>query len=176
VEYALGVDWRRAFVPDAPLLEISLRGSLVSLAPFFLLRVVLKRESGGMGVADVLAIVLIADAAQNALAGSDTAIPDGILLVATIIFWSHALNWLGYRFPRIECFIHPAPLPLIKNGRLLHDRMREGLITEDELQNQLRLQGVEDPAGVKAAYMEGDGRVSVIAHEGQSDGAREQRT
>ena len=175
MEYLIGVDWRKTFVPDTPLLEIFLRGSLVYLALFFLLRIVLKRESGGMGVTDVLVIVLIADAAQNALAGSYTSIPDGILLVATIIFWSHALNWLGYRFPRFERFIHPAPLPLIKDGDMLHARMREELITAGELESQLRLQGVDEPSAVKAAYMEGDGRISVIAREGRTNGAPEKR-
>jgi len=153
------------------LLEIVLRGTCVYLALFVLLRVVLKRETGGMSVTDLLVVVLIADAAQNAMAGDYTSVPDGLLLVATIIFWSYALNWLGHRFPRIERFIHPPPLPLIENGRMLHAKMREELITEDELKSQLRLQGVQDPGQVKGAYMEGDGRISVITHEQTGKGA-----
>ena len=161
------------FLPDTSLVEIFLRGTILYLALFALLRVVLKRESGGVVVTDLLVIVLIADAAQNALGDDYTAIPDGLLLVATILFWSHALNWLGHRFPRFERFIHPAPLPLIEDGRMLRDKMREELITEGELASQLRLQGVEDPSEVKAARMEGDGRIGVIAREGKTNGARE---
>ncbi len=175
MEHLIGVDWQKTFLPDTPLLEIVLRGSIVYLAIFFLLRVVLKRESGGMGITDLLVIVLIADGTQNAMASDYASIPDGLLLVATIVFWSYALNWLGHRFPRFEHFIHPQPLPLIKDGQLLHDRMREELVTEEELKSQLRLQGVADPAEVEAAYMEGDGRVSVIEREGQSNGAREKQ-
>jgi uncharacterized membrane protein YcaP (DUF421 family) len=171
MEHIIGVDWAKLFLPDTPLLEIFLRGTLMYLALFILLRVVLKRESGGLGITDLLVIVLIADAAQNALADDYTSLPDGLLLVITIIFWSHALNWLGHRFPRFEQFIHPRPLPLIENGRLRHDRMREELITESELASQLRLQGFEDPSQVKAAYLEGDGRISAIGHEGRSQGA-----
>src|SRR3954462_12697114 len=158
MEHLVGVDWAGAFLPDTPLLEIVLRGTCVYLALFVLLRLVLKRESGGMGVTDLLVVVLIADAAQNAMAGNYTSVPDGLLLVATIIFWSYALNWLGHRFPRIERFIHPAPLPLIEDGRLLRARMREELLTEEELKSQLRLQGVADPGEVKAAYIGGGGR------------------
>ncbi len=171
MERLIGVDWAKTFLPDTPLLEIFLRGTLTYLALFFLLRVVLKRESGGLGVTDLLVVVLIADAAQNAMADDYTSIPDGILLVATIVFWSYALNWLGYRFPCIERYVHPQPLPLIKNGQMLHRQMREELITAEELRSQLRLQGVDDPATVKAAYMEGDGRVSVIKQDGNSNGA-----
>lgn len=175
MERIVGVEWAKLLIPDTPLLEIFLRGSIVYLALFFLLRVVLKRESGTLGITDLLVVVLIADAAQNAMADDYTSVPDGILLVATIIFWSYALNWLGYRFPRIQRFVHPEPLPLIRDGRLLHRNMRQELVTEDELRSQLRLQGVEDPAEVKMAYMEGDGRVSVIERNGQSNGAPERQ-
>ena len=165
MEQLIRVDWARAFLPHTPILEIVLRGTCVYLALFVLLRVVLKRETGGMGITDMLVVVLIADAAQNAMAGAYTSVPDGLLLVATIIFWSYALNWLGHRFPRIERIVHPQALPLIEDGRLLRARMREELLTEEELKGQLRLQGVADPSEVKAAYMEGDGRISVITKE-----------
>ena len=165
MEQLIRVDWARAFLPHTPILEIVLRGTCVYLALFVLLRVVLKRESGGMGITDMLVVVLIADAAQNAMAGAYTSVPDGLLLVATIIFWSYALNWLGHRFPRIERIVHPQALPLIEDGRLLRAQMREELLTEEELKGQLRLQGVADPGEVKAAYMEGDGRISVITKE-----------
>jgi uncharacterized membrane protein YcaP (DUF421 family) len=145
------------------------------LSLFFLLRLVLKREAGQMGLTDVLVIVLIADAAQNAMADDYSSIPDGILLVATIIFWSYALNWLGYHFPSIQRFVHPPALPLIRDGRLLRQNMAKELITEDELKSQLRLQGVEDPAEVKVAYMEGDGRISVIKRNGEEHKAPERR-
>ncbi len=173
MDHLIGVDWAKTLLPDTPLLEIFLRGTLVYLALFFLLRVVLKRESGGVSITDLLVIVLIADAAQNAMADDYTSIPDGLLLVATIVFWSYALNWLGYHFPRIQRFVHPPALPLIRDGRLIRQNMAKELITEEELKSQLRLQGIEDPAEVKVAYIEGDGRVSVIARDGQTNGARE---
>ena len=175
MDHLIGVDWAKTLLPDTPLLEIFLRGTLVYLALFFLLRVVLKRESGGVSITDLLVIVLIADAAQNAMADDYSSIPDGILLVATIIFWSYALNWLGYRFPRVQRFVHPPALPLIRDGRLIRQNMAKELITEEELKSQLRLQGIEDPAAVKVAYIEGDGRVSVIARDGQSNGAPERK-
>jgi uncharacterized membrane protein YcaP (DUF421 family) len=70
------------------------RGSTVYLTLFFLLRIVLRRESGGMGITDLLVIVLLADAVQNAMAGDYHSVPDGLLLGATLIFWSFALDWL----------------------------------------------------------------------------------
>lgn len=160
------VDWRSVFVPDTPLLEIFVRGSVVYLSIFVLLRVVLKRQSGSLDMADLLVVVLIADAAQNAMASNYNSVPDGLFLVATIVFWSYALDWLGYHVPWVGRLIHPPPLLLIRDGKILWKNMRKELVTLDELKSQLREQGIENVAEVKSAYMEGDGRVSVVKRDG----------
>lgn len=143
-------------------------GTIVYLALFLLLRLVLQRQVGAMEVTDLLVIVLLADAAQNAMSGSYQSVPDGIALVATIIFWAVALDWLGYRVPRIQHFVHPKALPLVKDGQMLRRNMRRELITEDELMSQVRLHGLNDLAQVKEAWMESDGRISIIPREGGS--------
>jgi len=61
-------------LPEIPL-ELVLRGSLIYLALFALLRIVLKREAEAMGITDLLVVVLIADAAQSAMARSQLASP-----------------------------------------------------------------------------------------------------
>jgi uncharacterized membrane protein YcaP (DUF421 family) len=167
-------NWERMLVPDTPILEIFVRGTLVYLTIFVLLRVVLKRQqSGVMSITDLLLIVLIADAAQNAMADDYTSIPEGVLLVATLIGWSYTLDWLAYRFPRFQRLLHPPPLPLVKDGRLLRHNMRQELVTEEELMSQLREQGVEELSQVKDVYVEGDGRISVIADKSNQAGPPE---
>lgn len=169
------VDWKNTFLPQTPPFEIVLRGTVVYLALFFLLRVVLKRQSGTTGVTDLLVIVLIADAAQNAMANDYKSLPDGLLLVATIVAWSFLLDWIAFRFPRAAGFIHPRPLPLVKDGVMLRRNMRRELITEDDLLAQLRQQGIEDLSGVKAVYMEGDGQFSVINGQQHPKSAKEKQ-
>jgi uncharacterized membrane protein YcaP (DUF421 family) len=175
VDSFFAIDWGQIFKPDTPPLEIFLRGSIVYLALFTLLRLVLRREAGTVGMSDLLVIVLIADAAQNAMAGNYNSVPDGILLVATIVFWSFALEWLGYHVPWIGRFVHPPALLLVRDGQLLRRNMRRELITEDELMTQLRLQGVEDLASVRKACMEGDGQISVVKADGGDPQAPKRR-
>lgn len=163
------IDWKSIFFLDTPILEIFLRGSITYLFLFILLRFILKRQAGAVGITDLLVIVLIADASQNAMASSYRSITDGILLVMTIVFWSYVLNWLGYQFPRLQSFIYPPPLPLIKHGRLLRQNMRKELITEGELMTQLREQGIDDIKKVKAAHIEGDGYISVVTYNSPAD-------
>lgn len=162
-----GVNWGKVLLPDTPLLEIFVRGTLTYFAIYILLRVVLKRETGGVDVTDVLVIVLIADAAQNAMAGDYTSVPDGILLVATIIGWSATVTWLGYKFPIFERLVHSAPLPLVKDGQLLRRNMAREFVTKEEIESQLRLHGLEELSDAKLVFMESDGQFSIIAVDGR---------
>ncbi len=156
-----GIDWTSLFVPSVKISEIVVRGTVMYLLIFAFFRF-LRREAGSLSIPDVLFVVLVADASQNALSGGYTSITEGALLVATIGFWDFALDWVGYHVPWMRRFVLPAPLPLIINGRLLRRNMRHEMITEDELKGFLREQGVEDINEVQKCFLEGDGRISVI--------------
>lgn len=158
-----GIDWAGMFRPETPVLELVVRGAVVYLALFVLLRVVRHREAGAMGVTDLLVIVLLADAAQNAMAGGYRSITDGVILVATIVLCALLLDWLGYRLPSsLQLLVRPKAIPLIEDGRALPWNLRRELITNDELMAQLRLHGMDAVADVKGAYLESDGRISVV--------------
>lgn len=169
------MDWKSILLPDIPLLEIIFRGSLTYIALFVLLRVVLKRQTGSLGMTDLLLITLIADASQNAMAGEYKSMPSGIVLVSTIIFWSYAFDWLSFKFPWFNRLIEPSPLPWIKEGQLLRRNMRRELITEAELMSQLREQGVDDLKKVKEAYLESDGHFSVVQYEQKAHSATKRK-
>jgi uncharacterized membrane protein YcaP (DUF421 family) len=170
------VDWRQAFLPQTPVLELVVRGSVIYLALFILLRLLLKRQSGTRGLTDLLVVVLIVDAAQNGMADEYRSITEALVLVATIIGWSYALDWLGYWCPHVKCFLHPPALPLVQAGHLLRRNMRRELVTEEELMSQLREQGIQELTEVKLAYMGGDGRISVIAAKPRRGGSQKQPT
>ena len=159
------IDWRELFVPEHPLAETFVRGTLTYVMLFLILRFLLKRQSGVIGIADLLVVVLIADAAQNAMANEYKSVTEGALLVLTIVFWNYFLDWLGYRFPKLQRLVRPAPLLLIKDGTMLFRNMRQEMITREELDSQLRQQGIESCAEVKEAYIEGDGRISIIKQQ-----------
>lgn len=159
------MDWNSIFLPDVPVSEIILRGSVMYITLFVLLRIVLKRQTGGLGITDVLLVVLIADAAQNAMAGRYNSIADGVVLVSTIVFWSYAFDWLGYQLRWFRKLIEPPPLMLVQDGKMLRKNMRHELITEEELMSQIREQGLDNLDNVKKAYMESDGQISVVQYE-----------
>ena len=158
----LGFDIQKAFTPDVSPFEMVVRGVIMYLAIFILLRVVLRGRTGSMTTSDVLVLVIISDAAQNAMSSSYTSITDGIVLVATIVGMSWLIDWLGYHVGFMRRFVHPERKPLVVNGRVIRKNLAKELMTEDELMTQLRLQGVDQIQKVKAAFLEGNGEISVI--------------
>jgi uncharacterized membrane protein YcaP (DUF421 family) len=168
----LGFDVGAALVPDVSLLETIVRGIVMYLFIFVLLRVVLRGRTSAVTVSDLLVLVLISDAAQNAMAADYLSITSGLVLVATIVVTSLVMDWLAFRFVSIRRFVHPEHKPLVVDGRVLRKALNEELMTEEELMTQLRLNGVEDPSEVKAAYLEGNGAISVIKRSNGGDLAK----
>jgi len=141
--------------------ELIIRGSAMYWFLVVVFRFVL-RPSSAVGMADVLLLVIIADAAQNAMAGEYTSITDGIILVSTIIGWNVLIDWLSYMSPTVRNILEPRELPLVRDGQLIRRNMRRELISEAELMGKLREHGIADVKDVKAAFIERDGAISVI--------------
>ena len=115
---SLSVDWNSVFVPAIGLAEIVVRGSLMYLGLFVIMRFMARRQAGHFGPADLLVIVLIADAAQNGLGKEYSSVTEGLALVVTIVAWEYLLDWLAWRFPATRPYLKPASLTLIRDGRL----------------------------------------------------------
>ncbi len=165
MESLFAIDWKSVFVPSVGLIEIVIRGSLMYLALFAILRFIARRQAGRFGPADLLVIVLIADAAQNGLGHDYTSVTEGIVLVLTIVFWEYLIDWLAWRYPRLRPILTAPSVKLIENGQVVSAAMRREMLTEDELLSQLRQNGVESLETVRVARLEGDGRLSVLKRE-----------
>jgi uncharacterized membrane protein YcaP (DUF421 family) len=160
------IDWAGLFVPQNPLAETILRGTLIYLLLFLVLRFFLNRQAGAVGIPDLLVVVLIVEATTDALGRNET-ITEATLLVATVMAWSFGLQWVCYHVPALEFLIASPRVKLIDNGKLLRRNMRRELVTDEELMAMLRTQGIDDPKAVKAAYIEGSGDISVIRIDGE---------
>lgn len=149
------------FVPQQSVLEVFLRGTIMYLGMFALLRI-FRRQAGSLGIADLLVIVVIADAAQNGMAGDSKSITEALMLISTIVLWDWLFDWLGFKSKFFEKILEPEPLMLIKGGRILRRNLKKEMITEDELMSQLRQQGVENIADVEECFLESNGHFSLI--------------
>ncbi len=151
--------------------ELVVRGSLIYWFLFLLLRFVLRREAGSAGLADILVIVVIADAAQNGMAGEYKTVGEGFVLIGTIAGWNLWIDWMSFRFRWFARFAAPQVLPLVRRGLILHANLRRNMLTEAELLSALRGSGVENLSEVKVASLEPSGKVSVIRYDREDTSA-----
>ena len=140
----LNVDWQGVFIPNNSILEMFARGTIMYFLIVVLLRLVLKRQSGMLGMTDVLVVVLIVEVAGNGFAAEYKSVVEGAVVVSTILFWTYALQWLAQRFPIIANAVQPSTVLLVENGKMLRKNMQAELVTQEELMAQLREHGVDD--------------------------------
>lgn len=159
------IDWESVFVPAISLAEIVLRGSIMYLGLFVILRFMGRRQAGSFGPADLLVIVLIADAAQNALGKDYGSVTEGLVLVLTIVAWEYAIDWVSYHVPAARPWLQAPGLVLVRDGRTIPANLQKELISGEELDAQLREREVDDIQLVRLATLEGDGRLSVLKRE-----------
>ena len=161
------IDWSNLFGFSVNPAEMVIRGTVIYWFIFLLFRFVLRRDIGAIGIADVMLVVLIADAASNGMSGGYDSITDGCVLVATIAGWNYLLDWMSFHFPKIRRLVEPPPLALIRDGKLQRKAMRQELISSSELETKLREHGIEKLDDIKMAYLEDDGEISVLRRDGQ---------
>jgi len=171
----MSIDWPAILVPQTSLAEVIARGTLIYFLLFFVLRFFLNRQAGAVGIPDLLVVVLIVEATTDAL-GRNESVTEAAVLICTVMFWSYGLQWLAYRFPKLEFVVSSPKVKLMESGKMLRKNMRRELVTEEELKSLLRTQGVDDFSRVKLACLESSGDISVVTFDGdQAQGGHTNR-
>lgn len=163
-DHIFAVDWASMFNPAVSLLELFIRGSIMYIAIFLVIRI-FRRQKGALNTADLLVLVLVADAAQNALSAEYHSLTEGAVVVGTIFFWDYVLDTLAFVSKPLNRLINGSPILLVKDGKLERHQLRKLMLTTDDVIEQLREQGVNDLQKVRRCYMEADGHFSVIRED-----------
>jgi uncharacterized membrane protein YcaP (DUF421 family) len=162
MEHIVHVDWGRLLVPQLSLLEMLVHGVATYLGLCLLLRVVLRRQAGKVGLGDLLVVMLVAGICRNPLVADAYSLTDGLGVVAVVLGCSYLLDAASYYLPLVKRFMEAAPVQLIRDGRILSDNLHHEMMTESQLRSKLRGHGVGEPGAVAEAWMEGNGEVSVL--------------
>jgi uncharacterized membrane protein YcaP (DUF421 family) len=162
MENFFDIDWSELFGLTVPLSEILVRGTVTYWFLVLIFRLVIRRDIGAVGIADILLLVIVADASQNAMSGDATSVTDGLVLVSTLIGWNVFFDWLSFRFAFARRMLEPSSLCLIKDGKIIRRNLRREFISDDELWRKLRENGVESLNQVKNMSLESDGNFSVV--------------
>ena len=145
-----------------PIWNIILRTVTVYFFILFGLRLTGKREIGQMTIFDLVLLLLIANAVQNAMVGPDNSLIGGVLAAATLLVVNMAVARLRLRWPRLRRFIEGSPTLLILRGEVISRHLRREGLDEETLETALREHGVTDLSEVEMAVLETDGSISVV--------------
>jgi len=142
--------------------EIALRTAVVYVALLVGLRVAGKRELGQMTVFDLVVLLVIANAVQNAMVGDDTSLTGGLIAAATLLVLNGVVLQLGMRSRWLRERLRGTPTLLVHDGKVIARHLRQEGLGEEEVMQALREHGIADAASVKSAVLEVDGTISVI--------------
>lgn len=126
-----------------------------------------KKELAQLSVVDLVFILLISNAVQNAMVGPDSTLTGGLVAASTLFIVNYALKYLQYRFPKFNKAIEGDATMLIYQGKMIESHMKKAQITEDELMEAVREHGVISVKEVDLAILEIDGSISVLSNHYQ---------
>jgi uncharacterized membrane protein YcaP (DUF421 family) len=145
-----------------PLAEIVLRTLAVYAVVLVGLRLLGKRQLGQMTTADLVMILLIANAVQNAMVGPDTSLVGGLVAAVVLLVVNFVVTRVAAGSPFAERLVSGSPTLLVKDGAFVEAGLRHEGLARDEVEMAIREHGIADVTGVRIAYLEPDGTVSVI--------------
>lgn len=137
--------------------------TLVVYAGVFLgLRLAGKRELGQMTVFDLVVVLLIANAVQNAMVGSDVSLQGGLIAAAVLLAANRFVASLRLHGGAWGRMLEGTPTVLVEDGQPIEPHLRKEGLERDELEMVVREHGVERLADVKLAVLETDGAISIV--------------
>jgi uncharacterized membrane protein YcaP (DUF421 family) len=140
---------------------------LSSVAVYFFIilgiRLFGKKELAQLSVYDLVFILLISNAVQNAMVGPDSTLLGGLVAAASLFVVNYILKKLQFRFPKFGKAIQGEAIMLVFKGKILSSHLKNAGITEDELMETIREHGVASVSEVDLAVLEVDGNISVLS-------------
>jgi len=144
------------------LLWIVFRTAVVYLVLIGGLRIFGKRELGQMTPFDLVVILTVSNAVQNAMIGSDVSVTGATVSVATLLGTNWLFNEFGFRYPRFRKVFVGEPRLLVHDGKLLPENLRRERLDEDDVIMAAREHGLDKLAEVGEAVLELDGTISIV--------------
>lgn len=144
------------------LLGVVGRTLVVYLGVVLGLRLVGKRELGQLGMPDLVVVLLLANAVQNAMVGTDASVPAGLVSAGTLLVANLVVTRARLASPVLGRLIEGVPTVLVRDGVAVTENVRREGIDDEELLSVVREHGLERLADVQLAVLEPDGTVSVV--------------
>jgi uncharacterized membrane protein YcaP (DUF421 family) len=158
-------------IPDlgSDLLSVIVRTAIVYVCLVLGFRFLGKREAGQLSTLDLVVLLVIANAVQNAMVGENTSLIAGLIAAGVILTLDLLLHKAADRWSWLRNALDGEPTLLVDHGRILFDNLRKEGISDRELAVALRqnqLMGADEALFV---FLETNGQISVIPRHDDDD-------
>ena len=155
-------DWSAVLAPQGPVAELFVRATAIYFFLFVLMRVAGRRLFAKLSMSDILLVLLLAVAVREGITGGHHGVGDAAIAAGTLLFWNRVVDRLAYEFPRLRRALRHGPRMIIRDGHPIHENVRANLLTETEILQRIREQGLSSMEQVGEAYLEQDGSLSIV--------------
>ena len=150
------------FTLGTPLWQIAVRTTIVYVAILVGFRIFGKRQVGQLTLSDLVLLILIANAVQNAMVGPDTSLQGGLLAALVLLCLSVVVDYLRVSSPRLARAFQGEPIALMSRGQVIERNLRREGLEMDDLVRIAHENQIDDLSKVDSAWLETDGTISVV--------------
>jgi len=164
--------WADMFHLGVPVLEKLLRPVIVYLVLIGLLRLFGKRELAQLNPFDLVVLLTLSNAVQNAIIGDDNSVTGGVLGALSLLL----INWVVvrflYRHETLDRLVEGEEDVLVEDGKIRSDHLDRETITRAELETAARKQGFASLAEVERAVLEPGGGITFVGRKPKPEETR----
>jgi uncharacterized membrane protein YcaP (DUF421 family) len=153
------------FVPTVSPPEVVFRAAFVYALMLVLFRVFGRAQNARHAGFDVVVLFLVGTALRKTIVADDESLTSGAIAICTLFALDWAMSFVTWRNETLSFVVEGRPRLIVKDGRPVEDALRRSRINPHELREKLRAKGTEDVARVRAAYVERDGRITVLLRD-----------
>ena len=148
-------------------MDVVWRAAAIYLFLFVFTRALGKRELAEMSAFELIVLVTIGDLVQQGVTQEDFSMTGAVLAVSTFGFLALAGSYISFRFPRTRPALEGTPVVVVHNGEFVEDVLRIERLSDEEIREEARTQGIADLADVRLGVLEPDGKFSFIKADGE---------
>ena len=143
-----------------------IRPFVIYFALLLLFRITGKRALGDLTSFDFVVLLIVSECVSAALLANDFSLTGALLAVTTLLVLDLALSLLKQRFKLLARILEDEPVHLMRQGKLLTDRMAKERVDEEDILEAARTtHGLERMDQIDSAVLERHGTISIIPAE-----------
>ena len=146
-------------------MEVVVRAAVIYFFLWGITRVIGKRELGQMSAFELVLLVTMGDLIQQGVTQEDYSVTGAMLAVGTFALLLVAFSWVSWRWKASRPALEGIPVVVVKDGVMLEAMMRYERLSDTELLEAVRQQGIDDLAKVSIGVLEPDGKFSFFTHQ-----------